>query len=204
MSVIPDWQNDPMVKIERAILPVLWLPFDYLIGGEDQCSYAEVANALGRAIDVFEKYAADELDPIGVTLDAKSQSLCELAAKETKTVQRNLQSSVMVDGKTDDRVQWLHHLTVKLRPAVENALDAIREAFLTKVLQDQAKNEKLTKKSISQLESISKQIFFVAVNASIEAKRIGEKGAGIAYIGSEIRELSQSATRAISQMRAEL
>jgi len=64
-------------------------------------------------------------------------------------------------------------------------------------------NAKLTKRSTEELERISKQIFFVAINATVEAARLGDQGAALGHIGQEIRALSKSAQDMIEKMRTE-
>ena len=53
-----------------------------------------------------------------------------------------------------------------------------------------------TSAAISGLDKISKQIFFISINASIEAARVGDAGRGFLQISTDIRALSQSAQQA--------
>ncbi|MEM8871254.1 MAG: methyl-accepting chemotaxis protein [Pseudomonadota bacterium] len=57
--------------------------------------------------------------------------------------------------------------------------------------------------AIEQIDNISSRINLIAINASIEAARVGEAGRGFAVIASEIQDLSQQSQQAVRDIRKE-
>ncbi|MCI4666051.1 MAG: methyl-accepting chemotaxis protein [Neomegalonema sp.] len=55
-----------------------------------------------------------------------------------------------------------------------------------------------------QIEKISLSVRLIALNAAVEASRAGEKGRGFGVIATEIKELSESATRSAKNVRDQI
>nr|WP_246455819.1 methyl-accepting chemotaxis protein [Sulfitobacter aestuariivivens] len=92
------------------------------------------------------------------------------------------------------------------QPCVAGAIHHLRRIFISLVLLRQKEQAQQTSTAIDGLDRISKQIFFISINASVEAARAGEAGRGFLQISTDIRALSQSAqaaTRDLSSLVAD-
>lgn len=63
-----------------------------------------------------------------------------------------------------------------------------------------AKTRKLTEETVVNLKDLTVRIQLIAVNASVEAARVGQAGAGFGVIAHEITTLSQNAQSAVEQI----
>ncbi len=64
----------------------------------------------------------------------------------------------------------------------------------------QVRARELSAIAAREVTSISRQIYFISINASVEAARAGEAGRGFAVIGEQIRTLSQDASAALRRL----
>lgn len=63
-----------------------------------------------------------------------------------------------------------------------------------------AATRKLTEETVENLKDLTVRIQLIAVNASVEAARVGQAGAGFGVIAHEITTLSQNAQSAVDQI----
>lgn len=73
----------------------------------------------------------------------------------------------------------------------ESSRDSDKQATATR---------KLTEETIENLKDLTVRIQLIAVNASVEAARVGQAGAGFGVIAHEITTLSQNAQSAVDQI----
>ncbi len=82
------------------------------------------------------------------------------------------------------------------------------DAMFTQVVAYEKSTARLAKdvdaNALTQIDTISRQINFIAVNASVEAARVGEAGKGFAVIASEIKALSEQSRVAVERIRTAL
>lgn len=199
-----NWADDPIVKLEKAIMPALWVPLDIVLMLRDSPNEPidiRLLDPLSVAAELLATGGAVYLKPTGARIDGDGLTVCASAASTLRAIHQRL--AELIGTKDRGRVSkgFVHDIQVKMRQQIEDSIDVFRREFLSMVLARQAKHAEISGRSNDELSRISKQIYFVAINASVEAARIGQHGAGFAQISQEMRELSRSAQGTIRQMR---
>ncbi|MEM1232997.1 MAG: methyl-accepting chemotaxis protein [Pseudomonadota bacterium] len=198
MTLPTDWASDPIVRIEALAVPVLTgLPalLCALACGVDarqrQVSWIETAKRLEAWL--AEGFAT-VLGGTGFVLGGGALDTCQNAALETADVITGVQRLTFGDvpaRSSPDIARLLQQFEVRTAPAVHAALDAAREVFITGVLKRQAYHASASSDMLSELERINRSVQLLAVNAAIEAARVGDAGRGFAVIATEVRGLSR-------------
>ena len=208
MSKALHWENDPVVRLEGCILPVLGAAPEILARvlaardvGLDQRAAADLLATFKVAETQLRSGGSKFLGPTGMQIKRDDLALCITAAEAVSSVGRALQAVVAqaraggaVTGAEAARIT--EEIATGMRPAVNAALDVFRRVFIGTVLERQVAQARQADAAIRQLSEISEMIFFIAVNASVEAARAGDAGRGFAVIGQDIRALSLSAREA--------
>ena len=200
-----NWRDDPIVRLEKSIQPASAAPATILLAAAGAAPHADTEAAFALMATAAETLGASGegfLAPTGVRLDEDGKARCKAASATIAAIADELRACLADPRDQRRREAVAEAIDAELKPEVEAALDAFRRVFLTMVLERQARHAVLYERTVEQLERVSRQIFLVAINASIEAAKIGEKGDGVAYLGAEIRRLSQSAQSVIEEMRA--
>lgn len=195
-----NWTNDPVVVAENTIYPAVFAVTDafWTVGQGAPCDRA-LAGGVEKAALLLQEGAASLLRPVGVALDDADMTRSRDAARALLAICRDLQAVVPGDPA---RVAALYvRFSTDVRPEVLAALNAIRRTFLVYILDRQVRQARAVTQSLDHLDRISREIFYVAINATVEAARVGEAGAGFAHIGAEIRALAQTAQAATKEYR---
>lgn len=204
MTENADWAKDPVVLLEKDVIPVfsagLGMLCDLLSGNppETDDPRFEVFNRTNHA---FRSLGQDYFTGIRLVFDTDDTAICLAAAECIRTAQLSLTSLIARPENEALRKNVHQQLTRGLPPKIEAALDVFRKLFIGKVLAQQRNQARQAQAAISKLDEISKQIFYVSINASIQAARAGSEGLGFVQVSKEIRELSQTAqatTRTLS------
>lgn len=156
-----------------------------------QMSWIESAN---RLIAWMEDGFAPVLRDTGFDLTGGALQACSVGASETAgivTCVQNLAIGAAADGRHPDIAPLLEQFDGRTAPAIHAALDAAREVFITGVLKRQAYHASASSDMLSELERINRSVQLLAVNAAIEAARVGDAGRGFAVIAAEVRGLSR-------------
>ncbi|MGC3939091.1 methyl-accepting chemotaxis protein [Roseobacter sp. EG26] len=202
MELNLDWTKDPVVQLEDEILPVLWIPIDFVLEESGNADIQDVSGRMDRAADLLRSSGSEYFQAEGAMVEAAHREICQVAANSVDQTHELLRDFASDQTDPDRRAAVLKSIRETMRPAVLEAINVLRETFLTMVLSRQYKHANMSKHSIAELDVISKKIFYVAINASVEAARLGDQGAGFAHISTEIRSLSQSARAAIDNMKS--
>ena len=199
MSLPTDWRADPVVLVEEEVIPVLTLAPRLLcalaLGQDVDALRSELESAVQKACGTLNCGAARFLEPAGFPLTGEGIDECRRAS----TLLREFGDVVGRIGATDPAALKSAHadLVTRLDPALTSVLNTIRAHFISSVLARQAAHADRSSRAIEKLSEISHKIFFISINASVEAARVGDGGLGFSVIASEIRSLAQEAKSAI-------
>ncbi|MCK0168349.1 methyl-accepting chemotaxis protein [Jannaschia sp. S6380] len=193
-----DWRQDPIVVIEKRLSPVL--PTMLLALLTRDANGAAVGDTTHAAVEVIRTVQARLLDPHDVTLDPAAACALKDLATQLERAGAEVRDAA---GDADDDVRraLAVRLMSELRPRLDDALDLLRAAFIQTVLDRQAHARALSRVAAREVSAISRQIYFISINASVEAARAGVAGRGFAVIGEQIRTLSQDAAAALDRMQ---
>lgn len=136
----------------------------------------------------------------GVHISPEDQAIFDAAADQVETCKTRLEALTNGQADPDAKLSLLNALTEDMQPAVIRAMNLFSELFITLVQDRQQAQRRQADTAISGLDRISKQIFFISINASVEAARVGDAGRGFLQISSDIRALSQSAQNATQDL----
>ncbi len=201
-----DWTSDPLVQLENAILPVLCQAHAMICDGlisTHASDHSSRLNIFDAAVHMLQTDAANMLVARGIRADPAALQPLKQAAKEVIEMRNALQSALFAPLSTANASSLLTQVTTQMSPALDDALNTFRKIFIGHVLTQQHAHALQAKEAIGRLDKISKQIFFISINASVEAARVGDAGRGFTQISSDIRALSQSAqdaTRSLSDL----
>lgn len=207
MAGMDDWKKDPLVLVQQDILPVPVLAQSILL---QIATVGRVADGWGdafHAADAMLRYKGGNLmRAYGVVVSAQDQRAFDAAA-DTVMRSKAMLAQVMAGPNKNDAIATAHAAVQDdLYPALNEAIDHFRRLFISLVIARQKTHAEQSRAAISGLDRISKQIFFISLNASVEAARVGDAGRGFLQISTDIRALSQSAqdaTRGLSDLVAE-
>ncbi|MEP5009658.1 methyl-accepting chemotaxis protein [Roseobacter sp.] len=148
------------------------------VGKEFPLDFKEVAGAF-----------SGELEAAMAALDEALSGLCDR----------------LPQGQGDVAPELLFELKTDVETKVAPAVSAFLSALFDSVVASEKSSSKLAKdvdsSALMEIDAISRKINFIAVNASVEAARVGDAGKGFAVIAAEIKDLSQQSRVAVERMR---
>ncbi|MBI9012748.1 MAG: hypothetical protein JEZ08_11005 [Clostridiales bacterium] len=157
-------------------------------------------NALSETISSVTRYVDDVQNDI-ILLD---DEMIELHAKSSDLLSKS--SEITEHSKKSYRnYQTGNEIVTSLSQSVSN-LDSVLKKILISIDIEQNHIEELSKNLSevdvlkTRVESVSNEIDLLALNASIEASRVGEAGRGFAVVANEIKKLSLESHEATSDM----
>lgn len=204
----PDaWKSDPLVKVQDTVWPVMWMGgrvvLNHQLGRDQQPDWQSRFN---EAAEMLSTTGIGLMKDYGVTITSEDQQIFSLAADRVLECRNALELSLSKPATPQSADEFLNLIQTKMQPAVSAAIDRYRMVFINLVVARQSAHTEQTNSAISGLDQISKQIFFISINASVEAARAGDAGRGFLQISTDIRALSQSAqdaTRSLSNLVAD-
>lgn len=205
MDLPTDWQADPIVRIEAAATPLFrGLPAllcALACGTSDPGDQRSMLDRARRFEATLRDGFASVLDGTGFPLDPAGRATCQAAATALEAWCRGLAS--LRDAPNPEAISHLlEEFETNTSPAMEAAIDAARAVFLTGVLKRQAFYAAASDDMLTELERINRSVQLVAVNAAIEAARVGDAGRGFSVIAAEVRGLTRRTTEVIETRRA--
>lgn len=212
MPVPLDWTTDPIVVLEKMIEPVLSAAPEALCaialcqiapGGKGQLGahLAAIETLFPAALDSLNSGGAACLEETGVRLSDDDLQLCRKAAATLAELGERLIAMLKAESATSsDMADCAALIGARARPEVSAALDAMRATFIGHILNKHHEVAARSEAAIEQLSVVSKKIFYISLNASVEAARVGDAGRGFSFISQEIRTLSQDAQAATANL----
>lgn len=198
-----DWRKDPIVRIEQEVehvvpLCAMWLT-ELALQTQQSDLHAQLLTTIDRAVVCFDDAGKAYFAPMDIETPQNIVDMCQ----ETATVLRALSLGIcdLPDSPAAADITALaQFLRDEVRPAVQTGLNNLRATFINAVVQRQTEHKQQATLAIQQVRDISKKIFFISINASVEAARAGDSGKGFSLISQEIRSLSQTAKSAVDDL----
>ncbi|WP_371156157.1 methyl-accepting chemotaxis protein [Jannaschia sp. 2305UL9-9] len=184
-----DWRRDPIVRLEKQIYPVL-LGVAARRPDDARSVTDPLAAAMADAARSLSDIKGRVFDGYDIVIPADTIRLAQGLSAELSALSARIKAPDAADGLPDGLID-----------RAEEVLDHLREAFIGTVLRQQQQATQRAKIAAQEISSISRQIYFISINASVEAARAGEAGQGFAVIGEQIRSLSQDAAAALTRMK---
>ena len=193
MAAPLEWSTDPVVLLEKDIQPVLSAAPEWLLSlRHPSADVSGKSELFETAIEALRTGSVEKLGRADVVMPPEDIALCAKAAAATQRVKDRLEDSKAASTQVFE-ADTLDLIQTQMRPLVDEAIDVIRRNFIGTVLARQVQQANNTTTAVQKLFEVSRSIFFISVNASVEAARLGEKGAGFAFISGEMRALSKDA-----------
>ncbi len=188
-----DWKKDPLVKIEKVFhaMPAL------AMGPRDEAAKAAFDTGVKACLSELEGGAIAPIEVYGARVSAaQKKRLSDLG--RTFTVQA---ANCWEAGGEDLERRW--SMANALRETLEEATDILRDVFLTHLIAMQNRYFSAVDQAVGDINTISRQINFISINASIEAARVGDMGRGFGLIAHEIRDLAGKTSQVVNQMASD-
>jgi len=155
-----------------------------------------VIETLRGEIALSSKYVESH----AVALSERFQSLASTAMEQSKRADTltGLANTVEIDGNAITLHEIADLLDQALDEVVATILESVRRSMsMVYSLDDVETSMVVVEKCIGDIDKVTRQTNFLAINAAIESERAGAAGAAFRVIAGEVRELS-NATRTLS------
>ena len=195
-----NWEEDVLSAIYREVWPVMWaghrIVAKALSGNPD--IQAELDHFLA-AEDLLKNRGQKMMQASGVAMSEQDISLVRQQGDTIRSVREALHRAA--SGLSRDNADaLLDRIETDLHPAVNTAVNRFRRSYIGFHMDRQSSYARQAQHAIQGLNRISKQIFIIAINAGVEAARVGDAGRGFQEISAEMRMLSQSAETATNDL----
>ncbi|MEL6586046.1 MAG: methyl-accepting chemotaxis protein [Pseudomonadota bacterium] len=190
-----NWQTDPMVQIERRLLPFVEGALLHLLADAPRAGTAALEDKFADIDRLLRRDGRTMLDDRDIDLAPEAQRRLDAIAGQIA----NMRQSIIAPGPALSKVAT--NVETSLIPLVNEALDIFREGFLAPVLERQERHQTQALRAAKEIQMISRQIYFISVSASVEASRAGDAGRGFAIISKQIRELAAATQEALDSLR---
>ena len=204
MDTSDAWKSDPLVVVQNATMPVMWLGSRVLLSHQiGQPQTDDWQARFDAAEEMLRSKGAELMLGYGVAISDADLAIFRQAADQIASFRTVLTGLIAKPPETEVTFRTIDVLQSDVRPAVRDAIDHFRMLFINLVIARQKAYAAQTSSAVSGLDRISKQIFFISINASVEAARVGDAGRGFLQISTDMRALSKSAqdaTRDLANM----
>ncbi len=196
-----NWEDDALSEIYRSVWPTMWAGHRIVaaLALGETARPADLAS-FDRAHATLTTDGPAALAKAGIALSPEDSAMIKEQAQVLQDVRRKL---VQTDGKTlthDSAAALMNAVEAELHPAIQRAIDRFRRVFIGFNMTRQENYAAQARETAHELRLISKKIFFISINASVEAARAGDAGRGFQQISSDIRALSHSAEAATADL----
>ncbi len=172
---------------------------------EDICAELKsIETDFAEAVHAFRDELGPGIEKQGITQSADLVALGEAAATALEDILPIMGRIRQGSGGTDALADAYSRQAHSVFPAVTQLLDAIADEINARDGKRQEDEKRILSDAVSEIDKISSEISLIALNASIEAARVGDAGRGFAVIASEIRGLSSKSRAVIDGIHDQL
>lgn len=198
-----DAEREVMTVPARVYSLLLDLALKACADGDESTARARRAEKVHAGLSATADYLEQTLATNYRSIDISLPEDVLNAAKDIRTSLRRLLDTLPTGeavpattiGQTADQI------TESLQEPVDKFLAALFKMVVEAEGARGRRGQSLDSAAVEQIGDISSRINLIAVNASIEAARVGEAGRGFAVIANEIQELSRKSEDAVRNIR---
>lgn len=212
---LADVANPALTAVDAAVSEVLALA-DLLASGdlttEASGSYQGDLASMRDALNTIRQGLTELIGNAHATSDnvlSKSHELTDLTANLTEQSERQKE----IAGAVSEQISALQEVGEKLSSAVGQSAETTAVASATsqkgyersveavEAIEQMRKGSEEITAMLSLIEDIAQQTNLLAINASIEAARAGDAGAGFLVVSAEVKALADRSSEATERIR---
>ena len=160
----------------------------------------EASDIPARGAQALREAQGRHMAPFGIVIPVEVRAMIAALAERFEADARAVAALPPGGGAPAARHALATELGHHLPEAVEAVMDELRALFVQTMLDRQARAARLAEEAAREIAQVSRQIYFISINASVEAARAGEAGRGFAVIGQQIRALAQQASASLRRL----
>ena len=196
-----------VAAVPRRVLRLLLnLGISQVEGGAEHLSpgwrEAQLSNVQKIINYVREEFPGVYIEAAG-TMSDDLEAACKALAAGLETFCDMFPNSEAVADIADIAAMGTHVEAV-LEPATSYFLGAMFDCVVFHEKASAKRAQDVDSNSLTEIDQISRKIKFIAINATVEAARVGDTGRAFAVIASEIKTLSEQTQEAVDRIRSEL
>lgn len=184
-------------NIEQILKALSEKNYDIVNHYEYQGDFVRISNALDSIIEELNETIGDISNGVDVVENAGTQvkesavTLAKETMENAATIEELTSSMEEIVGQVKQNLEKLNQVNIQEREItrwIENCY--VEMQGLEQVMEDVVTNTECLENFMMDMDSITKEINMLSLNASIEAARAGSFGKGFAVVAEQIRHLS--------------
>jgi len=178
-----------------AVVVIVTMGLLYTLVSRSGNTLSHMNDRLNTTIQSISSAASE----ISGSADVLAQGSVEQAASIEESSATSIQAAALVQDTTDS-TKTIAGLSADALEAAQEGLARVED--LTTSMQELATSSAEIAKIISIIENIAFQTNILALNASVEAARVGDAGRGFNVVAEEVRNLASRSTEAAANTTA--
>ncbi|MEO1293452.1 MAG: methyl-accepting chemotaxis protein [Pseudomonadota bacterium] len=175
------------------------------LGAEGGTACPQRARRIATNVEGLEASAAYLKDNLASDFKVLGVEIPKDVATAANAIRAELRAALDALNGGDVGFKALDEVAIRARKSLQNQVDAFLGALFTFVVEAERergrRGKDLDSEAVNEIGDIASRISLIAVNASIEAARVGEAGLGFAVIANEIQELSKKSEETVKNIR---
>ena len=160
-----------------------------------EADYLAAEGAVSQVTKRLQEAGFDATPDIRTAIDDVSTAINEM-----RDVFRSLGAQVTIEAIANGyRIQ-----SEQIFPSFSRFLDVLAKALEIHEEEEELQSKKVVDDALHQFDKVSDTINIIAINASVEAARLGDSGRGFSVIADEIKQLSKRAKERAKVIRTHL